>query len=176
MGAGSGLEEAVEFDSLLVVHNFIYAADIGSFFGRLAALVVFVLADKVPEHADLVVLVLVEVEAVLFAEPDLEQVVVKALLADAHLAGRVLEGDLAVLGGVELAPVEDLLDDVPDPALLGPAALVVVVLVLLPGAEHVLVDLLVHQLVDQGDLAGLGLDLEVGVLHELCLLDDHEVA
>lgn len=87
------------------------------------------LPDEVSQDADLVIVVLIEVEAVAVAEADLEEVIIETLLADLDLAGSVLEGvaHLLVLviddSRVELAPLDHLVDDVPNASLLRPPAL-----------------------------------------------------
>lgn len=74
------------------------------------------------EGAHLLVPVLLKVKAVLLAKPQLEQVVVQGLLADANLAGSVLQRvphqvSVSVDSVVEFSPQGDLLDDVGDGAL-----------------------------------------------------------
>lgn len=139
------------------------------------------LAHVVSQHANLIVLVLVEVEAELPAEPDLQQVVIEALLANADLRSgffqrqpRHLIAALFFDAGVVLPPFHNLIDDVAYAPLLRPTALVVVFLLpflVLSLLHHCLVHLLGHELVDQRHGNLVGLDLNVTLIH-IFLVDE----
>jgi hypothetical protein len=55
------------------------------------------LTHEVPKDSHLVVVVLIEVEPVAMAEPDLEEVVIQTLLGDLDFSGCVLQGVLDLL-------------------------------------------------------------------------------
>ena len=62
-----------------------------------------------PQYANLVVLVLVEIEAVQMSIPELEEVVIKTLFGDANVFGCLLERDSLL--GVHAAPLGDFNHD-----------------------------------------------------------------
>ena len=89
----------------------------------------FLLLDEGAQGAHLVVLVLLEVEVVLFAEAQLQEVVVERLLAHVDLGRGVLQRvphkiALPQNAIVESSPQAYLLDDFLDGSLLGALALV----------------------------------------------------
>lgn len=114
---------------------------------------------------------LIEVEAVLPAKPNLEQIVIETLLADADLGGGILEGvPFGGFGrplldsGVVLPPLDHLIDDVAYPPLLRPATFVrfvVLPFLVFPLLHHRLVDFLRHEFVDERDVHLFGSDGEL---------------
>ena len=89
----------------------------------------FALPDEITQHSYLIVVVLVEIEAITMAETDLEEIIVKAFLTDLNLTCGVFEGipNLLVFfvdhPRIKLAPFDDLIDDMAYASFLSPSAL-----------------------------------------------------
>lgn len=95
----------------------------------LSLLVLFRLANELPQDAYLLVLVLIEVEPIPLSLLDLRQVVIQCLLGDIDHARSILQGHLFPHSDprIQLPPSKHLLDHVLDLPLLQPAAFEVVI-------------------------------------------------
>lgn len=118
---------------LLLISSFCVAIEWSLLFLTLRSRIVFLLLfHEAAEHANFFVAIRLKVKAILLAESQLQQVIIKTLLGHTDFLGRILKRPslqlklLLVLrirdhdAIVELSPGAHFLDDIRDSPLLGP--------------------------------------------------------
>jgi hypothetical protein len=111
-----------------------------------------VLANVVPQHSHLIVLMFIEVKTVTPAKPDLQQIIIKTFLTDANLICSVLEGVsnnwsvfFLLRTGIVLPPFHNLVNYVTNTTFFGTTTFIGILflsLLILTLLHHSLIDLL----------------------------------